>query len=153
MSRQYFKLRKPIERRLYEIARKHCGKQSYWEIGLDNLKAKTGSTSTSKEFKRMISAVILDNNTHNIIPDYKISLEGKNVIFRQKLPLLSSSSLPQLHPDTYDHARMVAVGWDVRALEAEWRDWIYSKKIKVRNVDANFITFCKNKGNYQVSLI
>ena len=153
MSRQYFKLRKPIERRLYEIARKHCGKQSYWEIGLDNLKAKTGSTSTSKEFKRMISAVILDNNTHNIIPDYKISLEGKNVIFRQKLPLLSSSSLPQLHPDTYDHARMVAVGWDVRALEAEWRDWIYSKKIKVRNVDANFISFCKNKGNYQISLI
>ena len=28
LSRQYFQLRKPIERRLYELARKHCGKQA-----------------------------------------------------------------------------------------------------------------------------
>jgi plasmid replication initiation protein len=45
MSRQYFKLRKPIERRLYEIARKHCGKQVRWEVSLENLQLKTGSTS------------------------------------------------------------------------------------------------------------
>ncbi|WP_443019818.1 replication initiator protein A [Sphingobium sp. CAP-1] len=25
LNRRYFRLRKPLERRLYEIARKHCG--------------------------------------------------------------------------------------------------------------------------------
>jgi plasmid replication initiation protein len=34
----YFRLRKPIERRLYEIARKHCGAQKSWKIGLAKLK-------------------------------------------------------------------------------------------------------------------
>ena len=34
LSPTYFQLRKPIERRLYELARKHCGKQTKWEIGL-----------------------------------------------------------------------------------------------------------------------
>jgi hypothetical protein len=30
----YFRLRKPLARRLYEIARKHCGHQTEWTIGL-----------------------------------------------------------------------------------------------------------------------
>ena len=28
INRDYFRLRKPLERRLYELARKHCGEQS-----------------------------------------------------------------------------------------------------------------------------
>jgi plasmid replication initiation protein len=28
LSRDYFRLRKPLERRLYELARKHCGQQA-----------------------------------------------------------------------------------------------------------------------------
>ena len=34
LHRNYFRLKKPIERRVYEIARKHCGRQSSWKIGL-----------------------------------------------------------------------------------------------------------------------
>ena len=30
---RYFRLRKPLERRLYEIGRKHCGEQEGWSIG------------------------------------------------------------------------------------------------------------------------
>jgi len=30
-------------------------------------------------------------------------------------------------------------GWDIRVLEAVWRSWVYSKNIKVRNADSNFI--------------
>ena len=32
----YFRLEKPIERRVYEIARKHCGNQRTWSISLEN---------------------------------------------------------------------------------------------------------------------
>jgi len=28
LHRDYFRLRKPLERRMYELARKHCGRQS-----------------------------------------------------------------------------------------------------------------------------
>ncbi|MBD3625134.1 MAG: replication initiator protein A, partial [Rhodobacteraceae bacterium] len=45
LSRDYFRLRKPLERRVYEIARKHCGRQREWTIGLATLLTKTGSTS------------------------------------------------------------------------------------------------------------
>ena len=33
LSRDYFRLRKPLERRVYEIARKHCGRQTEWKVG------------------------------------------------------------------------------------------------------------------------
>ncbi len=32
IHRDYFRLRKPLERRLYELARKHCGHQTMWSI-------------------------------------------------------------------------------------------------------------------------
>src|SRR4051812_40601897 len=35
LHRYYFRLRRPLERRVYEIARKHCGKQEDWKIGID----------------------------------------------------------------------------------------------------------------------
>ncbi len=46
LSRQYFHLRKPLERRLYELARKHCGAQPEWKIGLELLRDKCGSGSS-----------------------------------------------------------------------------------------------------------
>ena len=54
LHRDYFRLRKPIERRLYEIARKHCGQQESWKIGLALLLKKTGSQSPEKRFRQMI---------------------------------------------------------------------------------------------------
>ena len=38
LHRNYFRLRKPLERRLYEIGRKHCGQASEWKISLEKLK-------------------------------------------------------------------------------------------------------------------
>jgi hypothetical protein len=34
LHRDYFRLRKPLERRMYELARKHCGQQATWSICL-----------------------------------------------------------------------------------------------------------------------
>jgi plasmid replication initiation protein len=153
LDRQYFQLRKPIERRLYELARKHCGKQTQWEIGLDKLAKKAGSGSTSKEFKRMITKVIADNEQHGHIPEYAFAIHEDVLTVRYKKQTLDASALPSLHPDTYEEARYYAEGWDVRVLEGEWRDWAAEKKIKIRNPDANFLKFCKNRGPYRNSLI
>lgn len=32
LSRNYFRLRKPLERRIYELARKHCGRLPGWTV-------------------------------------------------------------------------------------------------------------------------
>ena len=82
ISKDYFRLRKPLERRMYEIARKHCGKSAEWKIGLEKLRLKCGSQSPAKEFKRLVCSIIADNAEHDHFPDYVPSLEGEMVLFR-----------------------------------------------------------------------
>lgn len=45
LSTDYFRLRKPLERRVYEIARKHCGRQRQWGISVEVLLKKSDSAS------------------------------------------------------------------------------------------------------------
>lgn len=66
----YFRLRKPLARRLYELARKHCGHQTQWVIGLELLQEKAGSKSTLKEFRRAVRAIESDGS----LPEYRLSL-------------------------------------------------------------------------------
>lgn len=80
ISDQYFGLRKPLEKRLYEIARKHVGKQAEWTIREDNLFEKTGSRASLREFRRMLKAIIEDDS----IPDYRMmatkNAAGENIV-------------------------------------------------------------------------
>ena len=66
----YFRLRKPLARRLYEIARKHCGHQAQWTVGLELLQEKAGSKSTLKEFRRALRAIRDDDS----LPEYRFVL-------------------------------------------------------------------------------
>ena len=149
LSPTYFQLRKPIERRLYELARKHCGRQAKWEVRLDKLKSKTGSMSTKKEFKRMLSKVITDNLVHEHMPDYTFELSDHKLVVRPIKSAASTGHLPPLNSNTYEEARKYAAGWDIRVLESEWRNWVTTKNIKVRNADTNFINFCQKRGPYK----
>jgi plasmid replication initiation protein len=65
-NRDYFKLRSPYNRRMYELCRKHCGNQTYWEIGLETLYAKFGVKSDLREFRRKIKDLMKEQG----IPDY-----------------------------------------------------------------------------------
>ena len=51
LDRDYFRLRRPLDRRIYQIVRKHCGNQEKWEIGLPKLHAKSGSRMRIKQFR------------------------------------------------------------------------------------------------------
>lgn len=64
----YFRLRKPLARRLYELARKHCGHQTSWAIGLELLRDKSGSKSTIREFRRAVRAIAADDS----LPEYRV---------------------------------------------------------------------------------
>jgi len=86
LSPDYFRLRKPIDRRIYELARKHCGKQKRWTIGLKILQDKSGSTASLREFRRSLKTLAEANQ----LPDYVVSLHEATdtVIFLNKKTLL-----------------------------------------------------------------
>lgn len=68
----YFDLEGGLERRLYELARKHLGGQTIWKIGLEKLARKIGTTRDLRRFKHDLIKII----TSDRIPDYQLSLEA-----------------------------------------------------------------------------
>lgn len=146
LHRDYFRLRKPLERRMYEIARKHCGKQSEWRISLALLQKKCGSCSTEKEFRRLVLNITTEDARFQHMPDYSVTLEPSDmVVFRNRgtmLPAPYEPVFPAGHfsDQTYDDARAAAPGWDIHYLEREWRDWMTEPP---RDPAAAFIGFCR----------
>ena len=122
ISRDYFRLRKPLERRVYELARKHCGRQAEWGVRMEVLHLKSGSGSPLRVFRKMIRDMIAADT----LPDYR--LEEREGDLLRVTPRRTAGSgaglgsgLPPLSADTIDRARRLAPGRDVYALEAEWR--------------------------------
>lgn len=149
LHRDYFRLRKPLERRIYELARKHCGQKSEWKISLAKLQAKCGSCSTEKEFRRLVLNIVRQDEQHDHMPDYAVRMEGDMVIFenrRASEPSTLSPTLPQvrLDPEALHDARQAAPGWDVHYLEHEWRSWMAEMDSEPpRNPTRAFVGFCR----------
>jgi plasmid replication initiation protein len=137
----YFRLRKPLERRVYEIARKHVGQQKTFTIGIENLLNKSGSRSSKKKFKFVLQEISKTDH----LPDYSLKIEGENVVFTNKGTMLPeekpafSGALPL---KSYDAGRKAAPGWDIYQLEQEWRNWIADGKMDVKNPARHFEKFC-----------
>ena len=74
MNKEYYRLRKGLERRLYELARKHCGKQARWKIGIKLLLKKTGSRTQLKIFRSKLKTIVSNDQ----LPDYRITYNKKS---------------------------------------------------------------------------
>ena len=140
ISHDYFRLRRPLERRVYEIARKHCGNQPRWQIGLVKLQEKTGSNAPLKKFRLNIRQIIKDDHT----PFYQIELTPDDqVVFRPRTSKRRISETLVIPAWAEERARRIASekGWDYHALEAEWRAFANEPD----NPGAAFVGFCKQK--------
>ena len=146
---QYFRLRRPLERRIYELARKHVGDQGRpFRIGLDKLQRKVGSNSPEKKFKFFVKQIAQDGH----IPDYDIEVTDKTVCFTVKRPGFSRAQsamdfgIPTTPaPTLLDKARRAAPGLDVYALYEDWRSFASTQKEAPRSLDAAFLGFCKKR--------
>ena len=152
LHRDYFRLRKPLERRIYELARKHCGKQNEWVISLKILKKKCGAICDDYEFKRLVKTICEQDRQFSHMPDYAILLDGDNVTFKNKntmkaLPSPSAQTVyPKLSSEAFYDAKIVAPGYDVYWLQSEWHKfWLDSGKEELRDNDAAFVAFCKRR--------
>ncbi len=148
----YFRLRRPLERRIYEIARKHCGNKPHWKIGFDNLLKKSGSSSSRTEFKRMINRII----EHDHLPDYSIITYANNVDFYNKNPHSikpvvgndDNFNEPFIKIETVEKAKNILLpyGLDVYSLKNDWVYWWReSGEPKLNSPDGAFINFCKKR--------
>lgn len=119
LSRDYFGLRKPLERRVYELARKHCGAQREWRIGLPLLHAKAGSDAPVRVFRAALRRMIATD----ALPDYSLSEDPGDIIRVTRRSVIEDPGTagPLFGPDTVAAVRALAPGWDAYALEAEWR--------------------------------
>jgi Replication initiator protein A len=143
LNRGYFALRKPLERRLYELARKHCGRQPEWRVSLEVLQKKAGSASPRRVFRAMLREVIAQGQ----IPDYDLSFDDEDILrVTPKGAVLDgpgallAKTLPPLSEITLERARTRAAGWDIYALEAEWRAmWARSGRPKLAAPDKAFL--------------
>ncbi len=82
IDKGYFRLKKPTDRRLYELARKHCGNQNAWKISLEKLKVKLGTVSPLRAFRYNMKKLIDSNH----LPEYNISMNEDIVTFTRKEP-------------------------------------------------------------------
>lgn len=95
-NRDYFKLRSPYNRRMYELCRKHCGNQTYWEIGLETLYAKFGVKSDLREFRRKIKDLVKEQGIPDYCLEYKTAKETgtveKVVVYKDKDAFLKQAA-------------------------------------------------------------
>lgn len=141
----YFRLRKPLERRIYEVVRKHCGTKKKWGISLQKLHTKCGSMGPLKQLRYNLKKLLETNH----LPDYSISFDGeKDIVWfenrgtmnRQKNPLQTCT----LQPLTFEEARSAAPGWDIYYLEQAWRSWMADSGLKEpKSPDKAFLGFCR----------
>jgi RNase P protein component len=80
IDRDYFRLRSPLDRRLYELARKHCGSKERWRIGIDKLQKKCGSKQERKHFVRHMRETVAADRP----PEYRVELAGDLVVFARR---------------------------------------------------------------------
>lgn len=143
LSRDYFRMRKPLERRIYELARKHCGRQAEWSVSVGVLAKKTGSTSPVRVFRAMLREMIRENR----LPDYILSEEPGDLLrVTSRAAMLEPGEGPVLRSETLAEARMLLPGADVHALEAEWRRWwaLSGRKV-LRSPDRAFLGWVKTR--------
>lgn len=150
LHKDYFRLRKPLERRIYELARKHCGAQKQWKISLPLLKKKSGSQAPLKKFRFVLKQI----QECDHLPDYSMHFDDDDFVVFVNRKYSAKNTIGGrlvLKSDTYEKARRAAPDWDIYMLEQYWRGWINEKgKAKPDNPDAAFIGYCKkwfeNKG-------
>ena len=156
ISRDYFRLRRPLDRRVYEVGRKHCGAQDKWRISIDKLQRRTGSKQERKHFAAHMRSMVQSNH----IPDYALTLEDDQVVFWRREQGANSARLPAAPavpviaavPAPASERRILvsqkaigqlyetAPGWDKYMLENLYIAWAKDKE-PARNEDARFLTW------------
>lgn len=110
LNDDYFRLKKGLHRALYLHARKHCGNQGKYQIGLEKIHKKIRSDSPLRKFKFYIKEIVKDpgyildyklgfNEKDNIITFYNKSLSGVLAESKDSLKKIDKSLVKHVAKD------------------------------------------------------
>ncbi|WGW06072.1 replication initiator protein A [Tropicibacter oceani] len=142
LSRDYFRLRKPLERRVYELARKHCGRQPEWQISTATLHKKSGSAAPVRVFRAALRRMAAENH----LPDYEmVERDGDLFHFSRRASVIETASAPILSPQALEAGRVLWPGADIYALEAEWQAVRARSGQSLQDPDRAFLGWLKKR--------
>jgi len=90
--------------------------------------------------------MIRDMAAEDGLPDYALAFGDDDVLVvraRRRLPAAEGEA-PRISAEIHERARIIAPGYDVHWLEAEWlRHWRASGKPVLRDAEAAFLAFAR----------
>ena len=147
----YFRLSRPVDRRVYEMARKSVGQGDSWTHGMASLHKKSGSKGNLREFRRQMKPIIEKDYLPDCMVIYDDDADQVTFVNRKTMPIErdkpdagAQSILLLLSPDVRDRARTIARGWDIDHVQqcfAAW--WSKIDRPHPKNPDAMFLKFCR----------
>ena len=145
----YFRLKTPLERAVYQVVRKHCGEQRMWNIGLAKLQAKVGSSSPLRVFRRQIRTVVGRWVNQDFL-DYCLEFDDAEdqLVARyandpRRIPADLQPAERRLTPRTLKTMRRKHPDLDPGQMERLWRNWAARQPEQPRNTQAAFLGFCR----------
>ncbi|MDE0207768.1 MAG: replication initiator protein A [Candidatus Tectomicrobia bacterium] len=145
----YFRLRTPLERAIYQVVRKHCGDQRMWNIGLAKLQGKVGSTRPLRLFRSDFRRFIARWRDQDFL-DYNIRfdetddlLEARYAGDQRRIPADIQPAERRLMPRTLKTLRRKHPDLDPGQMEQLWRNWSAKQPEQPRNTQAAFLGFCR----------
>lgn len=165
LHRDYFLLTGGLERWLYRFVRKGAGTSpSGWRWKLETLRERSATTRSYKYFARDLRKIAAAGP----LLDYELRLErgqdgatylcakrGCSVKCREHGPVSGANGpdvrFLSLRTVTYEKAKLLAPGYDIYALETDWREATERNGLDIKNADAAFLGWCKSVGGRQRS--
>ena len=150
----YFRLSSPLEQRLYEIARKFCGRQQRWAVNSRMLQIYSGSAAVHYSFLQQLRKIAASGD----LLDYRMRIDNSNnrrqiVIFERlqgtlipvHSPIVTAESNYTPSPALVSKIREeFGAKIDIDKSVKDFNEWVTKKKIRPTNGDALFLSFIKS---------
>lgn len=147
ISNEYFELSRPLQRRIYEIARKHCGMKKSFKIGLSNLHRKVGTKANLRKFRFNLREIIKEGDT----PDYTIHLDDKDMVTFRSTKRMQHLVKPDLFIPEWAEEKCRKIAREKRRdFHGDMRDFQDFAKAQTKpadNIGAACVGFFKQKPN------
>lgn len=151
---EYFRLKSSLERRVYEIARKHCGHQKKWKIGLALLQKKCGSQTPLRSFRLQVKKIVMNHT----IPDYETALHNDMVEFTNlsfedlpaKIKAHERPSISHLKDSTWEQASQISskAGLDKYSIFDQFADRV-QRDGQPQSLDGAFLAYLRTASKNQ----
>ncbi|MCY4139204.1 MAG: replication initiator protein A [Rhodobacteraceae bacterium] len=149
LHNDYFRLRTPLERAIYQVVRKHCGEQRMWNIGLAKLQNKVGSRDTLRNFRGNLKKLVARWRDQDFL-DYCLEFDDSEDQLvahyandPRRIPADLQPAERRLTPRTLNTMRRKHPNLDPGQMEQLWRSWAAKQPEQPRNTQAAFLGFCK----------